>query len=284
MSEETSERKFEQKGWADFLETVSPSAVFEITDMHGTSSAGSWVVREPVLQLHCSSEYCNGSRFFDATSSTVYLREGANSFFITFTCRHCRTLEKTFAIKAFLTTMSAPALAVKLGESPAFGPPTPARVISLIGPDRDIFLKGRRAENQGLGIGAFAYYRRVVENQKSRFIREIAKVAARLGVGPEQLGQFERAAAETQFSRAIDDIKGAIPQALLIDGHNPLTLLHGALSEGIHAQTDEECLEIATSIRVVMTELAERITIALKDEAELKNAVSRLLNRGKAAG
>jgi hypothetical protein len=36
---------------------------------------------------------------------------------------------------------------------------------------------GRRAENQGMGIGAFAYYRRVVENQKNRIIAEIKRVA-----------------------------------------------------------------------------------------------------------
>jgi hypothetical protein len=74
-------------------------------------------------------------------------------------------------------------------------------------------------------------------------------------------------------------IKNAIPEAILIDGHNPLTLLHSALSEGLHAQTDEECLELATSIRVVLTELADRISVALREEAELKTAVTRLLNR-----
>jgi hypothetical protein len=64
----------------------------------------------------------------------------------------------------------------KLGELPVYGPPTPARLISLIGPDREIFLKGRRCGNLGLGIGAFVYYRRVVENQKSRILDEIIKV------------------------------------------------------------------------------------------------------------
>ena len=59
----------------------------------------------------------------------------------------------------------------------------------------------------------------------------------------------------------------------------PLTLLHPALSEGIHAKTDEECLELATSIRVVLIELAERIAAALKEEAELKSAVSRLIKK-----
>jgi hypothetical protein len=66
---------------------------------------------------------------------------------------------------------------------------------------------------------------------------------------------------------------------LLIDGRNPLSLLHSALSEGLHEHTDEECLEIAQDIRVVLTELADRISLALKEEAELTQAVSRLLNR-----
>jgi len=54
-------------------------------------------------------------------------------------------------------------------------------------------------------------------------------------------------------------------------------LLHRALSERLHAQTDEQCLELATSIRVVLTDLVERLANALKDEAELNVAVNRLL-------
>src|SRR5260221_2382351 len=81
---------------------------------------------------------------------------------------------------------------------------------------------------------------------------------------------------ENQFSKALESVKNAIPQALLINGHNPLTLLHSALSEGLHAQTDEQCLELAHDVRVILAELAERLGQALKDEAELKQAVSRL--------
>ena len=198
--------------------------------------------------------------------------------YLTYTCRNCQKTSKTFAIVVASSSPGQSSTVIKVGEVPPFGPPTPGRVISLIGPDREFFLKGRRAENLGLGIGAFVYYRRVVENQKGRLIEEIARVASRLGTDVETLKRFESAKNETQFSKAIDDIKGAIPQSLLIQGHNPLTLLHSALSEGLHAQSDEECLEIATSIRVVLTELAERISQALKDEAELRQAVNRLLN------
>ncbi len=93
------------------------------------------------------------------------------------------------------------------------------------------------------------------------------------------LDTFDQAAQETQFSKAISMVRDAIPQVLFIDGHNPLTLLHNALSEGLHEKTDAECLELATSIRIILTELSERITLALKDEAELKQALSNLMRR-----
>jgi hypothetical protein len=67
--------------------------------------------------------------------------------------------------------------AFKYGERPPFGPNTPNRLLSLLGDQKDVFLKGKRCEFQGLGIGAFSYYRRVVENQKSRILDEIIKVA-----------------------------------------------------------------------------------------------------------
>ena len=70
-----------------------------------------------------------------------------------------------------------------------------------------------------------------------------------------------------------------MPQFFLIDGRNPLTLLHSALSEGLHAKTDAKCLELAKSIRIVLTELAIRSAAVLKDKAELKSAVSRLLKK-----
>jgi hypothetical protein len=82
----------------------------------------------------------------------------------------------------------------------------------------------------------------------------------------------------TQFSKSIDLVKNAIPPSLLIQGHhNPLTLLHSALSKGLHAESDESCLELAQSIRLVLAELAERLSTALKADAELNAAVSRLL-------
>jgi hypothetical protein len=84
---------------------------------------------------------------------------------------------------------------------------------------------------------------------------------------------------ETQFSKAMESVKDAIPESLFINGYNPLTLLHSALSAGLHAHTDERCLEVAQAIRLVLAELSDRVAQALKDDRELTQALSRLMSK-----
>jgi hypothetical protein len=145
--------------------------------------------------------------------------------------------------------------------------------------NRDLFMKGRRCESQGLGVGAFVYYRRVVEDQRASIIGEIVRVAKVISAPSDTIAVLEAAQAESQFSKSLDMIKDAIPESLRIQGHNPMTLLHDNLSMGLHAKSDAECLEIAGAIRVVLAELADRLTNALKDEAELTKALGKLLNK-----
>lgn len=264
----------------EFLESVPPNTWATVADIavdHPTYQR-SLALAVPEIRLFCTSEACNGYRFYSAGRPSVSITPGKTTYdHVIYTCRNCQKSRKLYSLWIVFAADGSSGRIMKLGESPEFGPPTPSRVIKLIGPDRELFLKGRRSENQGLGIGAFGYYRRVVENQKNRILDEVIKVSEKLGASQELLNDLNEAKAEGQFSKAIDSIKHGIPQALLINGHNPLILLHSALSEGLHGQPDEECLALATSIRVVLTELADRLGQALKDEAELKHAVTRLL-------
>lgn len=263
-----------------FLESTPPGTSADISHLSRRSNTvhvTNWQMLVPAIQLHCDTESCQGVRFFEPDSGIYLKPKEKKEHFLTFVCRNCKQTSKTYAFWSILSEDNVNGELMKFGEHPPFGPPTPARVITLIGAERDYYLKGRRSENQGLGIAAFAYYRRVVENQRTRIIDEIIRVAQKLSASDAVLNDLKAAKAETQFSGAVESIKHGIPESLLIDGHNPLLLLHSALSEGLHAQTDADCLELATSIRVVLTELVERMSLALKEEVELNTAVSRLL-------
>jgi hypothetical protein len=265
--------------WHDFLANHGPPTRAIVSDLavHRPNYGTSWWLAAPDIVLHCPDEQCGGERAFACTSDwTTVDGDKPKWAFRVYRCRNCRTFGKTYAVIAVLTDGGPDGVAVKVGEWPAFGPPVPPKLISLVGPDRELFLQGRRSENHGLGIGAVAYYRRVVENQKDRLLDEVIKVGEKTNAGPDVIKALRAAKEETQFSRAMDDIKNAIPPVLRIDGVNPFTLLHSALSKNLHNATDEECLAIASSIRIVLTEMSERIAQVLKDQAELKSAVARL--------
>jgi hypothetical protein len=53
--------------------------------------------------------------------------------------------------------------------------------------------------------------------------------------------------------------------------------LHNALSIGLHSETDAKCLEAAHDVRLVLTDLIERMSLLRRDKSELDGAVQRLI-------
>ena len=291
MSEENtsdSKEEVEYQSFAEFLEGNPPNQWVNISDVgkkEETRYGFQSIMNTPDIQLHCNHENCNGTRFFRCIpSSELQISDNVSKYiYITYMCSNCRRITKTFALSIKLEKdLNPKGVCYKFGKLPTFGPPVSPKLIKLIGPDRDDFLKGRRCENQGLGVGSFIYYRRVVENQKNRILEQIIKVSEKIGAPTSKIAILQNAIKETQFSKALKLAKPALPESLLINGHNPLALLHSALSEGVHSMNDEECLTIASSVRIVLGELSDRLSQALKDEAEITRALSHLINHKKA--
>lgn len=269
--------------FAEFLESSPPNQFIAINDLthklHAPTSSYS-ALHQPAIQLYCNNDLCNGIRFFRSlTPSIRFDNDTTRDLFLTYRCGNCQKTTKQFAFRAQTDETGYSGTVHKYGEYPPYGPPTPPKLLKLIGPDRDLFLKGRRCENQGLGVGAFVYYRRVIENQKNRILSEVKKVLETLNAPTSTIDTIDNAINETQFSKSLDIANPTIPEALFINGHNPLKLVYRALSDGIHNHSDEHCLEQAASIRIVLGELSERLAQALKNEAELTHALNKLLNQ-----
>jgi len=272
----------------EFLESIPPGSQRRISDIGkeknyqysgGVGTLTGAKLHRPEILLHCDGAACGGLRVFICRDPQDLVADESRYLFMKYLCKNCTSYTKTFALLVRLDKKAEFGSAFKVGENPQFGPPLPSRLISLLRDERELLVKGRRCENQGLGVAAFAYYRRVVEAQKGKIFDEIIRVANLLPADKALVGELQAAKGETQFHKAISLIKHAVPDGLLINGQNPLMLLHDALSQGLHAETDEECLEVATDIRVVMAEFAERLAQAVKDDAELTSAVTRLIRK-----
>ena len=263
----------------DLLSKHPPGDVHSITNLGVTRSPSSLpILIKPRLKLHCPDSFCNGIRFFDAYQTRrVTLTEKWSRVFLHYSCSNCRSRSKVFAIMARWNEAADEGEAVKLGEWPPFGPQVGMGIISILGKNKDLFLMGRRAEMQGLGIGAMAYYRRVVESQKDSMIDEIIRVWRRTNSPETQIEKLNSAKGEKQFKKAVELVSDAIPQALLINGYNPFALLEQAITKGEDVQTDNEALQLAAAIRIILTELAERLVRVLEDQTNLDTAVNYIL-------
>jgi len=171
-----------EMSFATFLETMPPNDKYTmVTDAIERDSSSRPIIATPAIVLHCPHETCNGNRVFRYSKGDRYTSKAPTMTYHTYLCSNCRRTKKVFSLLTDdeqAVDTAAPCL--KFGEIPRFGPPIPNRLLRLFGSDSRIFLKGRQSENHGLGIGAFSYYRRVVESHKDQLFDEVIKVAAKI--------------------------------------------------------------------------------------------------------
>ena len=82
--------------WKSFLETTPPNTSVKIQGLATGGERVQWHFKNPQIQLHC--EYDDGPRRFDPTDSIFYVSRPRNYEFITYQCRDCQTINKTFAV------------------------------------------------------------------------------------------------------------------------------------------------------------------------------------------
>ena len=277
-AQELKEKKVILPTFGKFLETTPPATDLTFQALFGSKPDGLkrrlWELTATIITSHCL--ICSGARQFQfSPANAPFCFNVKEPFVMNFTCKNCSSQIKSFAI-VLDRSSDGNWKGRKIGEMPPFGPAIPSKVLSTFGKDAPLYRKGWQCENQGMGVAAFAYYRRVVENQKYTLFDEIIKIAKLTNADESMLKNLEVAKVQKQFSTSVVEIAPAMPQSLLIAGQNPLTLLHDALSQGLHAEADEECLAHATDIREVLTSLVERMVAFKKDHQQIDASAKRL--------
>lgn len=140
----------------------------------------------------------------------------------------------------------------------------------------ELYKKGLVCESQSYGIGAFAYYRRVLEEVILSLLDEVADL-----VPQEDKEQYLIGLGKVKSQWTAEDriyiAKDLLPQSLMISG-NPLEILYSSLSEGLHpGSTEEQCVELAVSIREVFESLVIQIQAQKTSAKALSEGTKKLL-------
>jgi hypothetical protein len=236
----------------------------------------------PIVNINMSCPICKSNQTFNMIneyfenypysnypSSGVVVR-------LAYICANCKQFQRLFFVK--IGGDKSGRWLMKVGQFPAWEIAGEPNIEKLLGAHSGYYKKGLVCESQGYGIGAFGYYRRIVEETIDEMLIEIAGL-----LSGEELEKYNSALAKTKetivTAEKIELVKDLLPPILRPEGMNPLAALHSALSQGLHAESDDECLEIAQHCREVLVFLVNQVAASKETSKSFTSSMRKLLDK-----
>lgn len=170
---------------------------------------------------------------------------------------------------------------VKVGQYPAWSIEMDKELEKILGEHSEhseYYRRGLVCESQGYGIGAYAYFRRITENIIDELLESILDLVEEDEKEQyrEKLKQVKK---EKIAEKKINLVKDLLPKSLQVDGMNPLKELYRVLSQGIHDETDEECMEKSEVIRGILVFLVNQVIRTKKDKKSFTEGMKKILGK-----
>jgi hypothetical protein len=195
-------------------------------------------------------------------------------FRLEYVCMHCKQYNRYFYVKVD----EHKKYLMKIGQYPSWEIFTEPNIERLLGEHSGYFKRGLICESQGYGIGAFAYYRRIIEEIIDQLLDEIAEL-----LSGDEKDIFVKALEETKSTIVAKDkialVKDLLPAILRPEGMNPLSTLHSLLSEGLHSKSDEDCIQSAMSVREVLVFLVNQVSASKEASKNFTTNMRKLLEK-----
>ena len=257
-----------------FLETYPLYRKFAVGDLPTTLN----VLPKPSINMPCSE--CKSSQTFRMTND-YYENAGRTNYpsagvtvRLLYVCAHCSKARRFFFVRIGDEVESL----TKVGQYPPWDIACDRELEALLGSHSVYYKRGLVCESQSYGIGAYGYYRRIVEEVIDDLLDEIAQLLT----GPE-LEAYRATLDKTKDARVaqdkIDVVKDLLPPILRPEGMNPLSALYSALSEGLHAKSDEDCLAYAAACREVLVFLVNQVAASRASSRKFTESMRKLLDK-----
>ena len=214
------------------------------------------------LRLYCENEKCKQETWWQTEEGQFFFNRFIDD--AKYVCRNCG---KSAVHYYFIwQEQDSSNIFLKVGQYPELEERVSENLIkALDGADLKLYKKALRMRNFNLGLAAVAYMRRVIENRMNDILEILHEAAVTHNAPDELLARHEEMKKEKRFSEKVDYAGALLPKHLRPQGKpNPMAILHELASDGLHARSDEDCVEIFDKCRKTF----EFVFGAMRIEAE----------------
>jgi len=194
--------------------------------------------------------------------SAEYIEAGQRV--ISYQCMNCR--KAYFSVWCRFWVQDGKLCVEKIGQHPKPTISLPPAFEKALGESRGRYIKGMLNRHNNHGIGALAYFRRIIEDTVDDMLGVLEAAMVETRADTAAIAKVQEARAGTIFEVKAKLAADAIPEPLKPGGWNPFGDLHKLYSIGVHDLSDEDCCEIVDGIdnamKYVYTELKSRTQAA----------------------
>lgn len=161
----------------------------------------------------------------------------------------------------------------KVGQRPPSSIEIKPVVRRALGEDAELYTRARICLNQGYGIGACAYMRRLLENQINPLLEAIHELRQQQRAKPAELNAIKKVIRSHSFDGKLRLANKHAPPELIVEGVNPLTVIFNAFSRGIHQLDEDDAVARASGLLGALDIVIEHLSRVREQRAELKSLI-----------
>jgi hypothetical protein len=253
----------------------------ETSDGYGRTHRSGLLPKQ--IRLFCGHKGCGYETLWEISDAQVYF----GSEFINrdiYTCRNCG---KTTVNYCFIwQERESNNIFFKVGQYPELEERVPDTLKqALDGDDLKLYKNALRMRNFNLGIAAVAYMRRVIENRMNDMLGILHEAAITHNAPAELIARHKGMKEEKRFSVKVDYAGDLLPASLRPSGKpNPMAVLHELASDGLHARSDEECVDIFDACRRTFEYVFGKLRVETEDAKNFVKEMSALTGKRTKGG
>jgi len=230
------------------------------------------------IRLFCGQKECGYETLWEISDAMIYFE----SRFIDLKTYKCRNCGKTTVNYCFIwQEREANNIFIKVGQYPELEERVSDTLKqALDGDDLKLYKNALRMRNFNLGVAAVAYMRRIIENRMNDMLDILHEAAITHNAPAELIARHKEMKGEKRFSVKVDYAGDLLPASLRPSGKpNPMAVLHELASEGLHAKSDEECVDIFDACRRTFEFVFGKLRVETEDAKNFVKEMSVLTEK-----